>query len=212
MARSKASNKPGDSTRTALLEAAEKCVQMRGYRGLRTRRIAEAAGVPVSQIHYHFASKEALVFALLERQNRRLLDRQRTMFAADLPLWKRWDKACDYLKEDLASGYVRALLEAIAVGWGNPEIAKAVRTILLEWLSLLVDLAREATARFGSLNGLKAEELGCLIGGAFLGAEALLLLGFEEKRLPIRRALRRIGTVIRRLEERPAPSSVAAAS
>jgi hypothetical protein len=35
----------------------------------------------------------------------------------------------------------------------------------------------------------------------FIGAEALLLLGFDREALPIRSALRRIGVVIRQLEE-----------
>lgn len=79
--------------RSVLLEAAEQCLRKHGYAGLSTRRVAEAAGMPLSQIHYHFGSKDALVLALLERQNQRLLERQEATFAADLPLWKRWEKA-----------------------------------------------------------------------------------------------------------------------
>ena len=44
-----------------------------------------------------------------------------------MPLWQRWERACDYLDEDLASGYVRILQEMMAAGWSNPEIAAAVR-------------------------------------------------------------------------------------
>jgi hypothetical protein len=40
-----------------------------------------------------------------------------------------------------------------------------------------------------------------LIGTAFIGAEALLLLGFDREVLPIRSALRRVGVLIRQLEE-----------
>jgi hypothetical protein len=36
----------------------------------------------------------------------------------------------------------------------------------------------------------------------FIGSEALLLLGFDRHPLPIRSALRRIGVLIRSLEER----------
>jgi hypothetical protein len=39
------------------------------------------------------------------------------------------------------------------------------------------------------------------VGNAFMGGEAMLLLGFEEEGMPIRRALRRFGTLIRRAEE-----------
>jgi hypothetical protein len=40
------------------------------------------------------------------------------------------------------------------------------------------------------------------VGAAFIGMEAYLLLGIEERGLPLRRSLRRFGDVIRVLEER----------
>jgi hypothetical protein len=45
--------------------------------------------------------------------------------------------------------------------------------------------------------------LAALVGCAFIGAEALLLLGFDRQLLPIRSALRRAGVVLRQLEEGP---------
>jgi hypothetical protein len=73
------------------------------------------------------------------------------MYAQDLPLWQRYEQACDLLEDDLDSGYVRVLQE--------------------------------------------------LIAAAFFGSESLLLLGFDRERLPIRSALRRVGVLIRQLEE-----------
>ena len=193
--------KPDSEARLALLAAAETCLRAHGYAGLSTRRVADLAKMPLSQIHYHFGSKEALVLALLEYQNRKLLDRQATAFAADVPLWKRWEKACDYLDEDLASGYVRVLQEMMAAGWSNAEVAAAVRKFLGGWYVLLGAVAKEATTKFGGLGPLKHDDIACLVGNAFLGCEAMLLLGFEEQGMPIRRALRRFGTLIRRMEE-----------
>ena len=45
-----------------------------------------------------------------------------------LTLSERWDRACDYLDEDIASGYVRVLQELIAASWADPTVAKVVRT------------------------------------------------------------------------------------
>ena len=44
-----------------------------GYAGLSTRKVAQEAGVPLSQVHYHFGSKGGMVLALLEAENRRRL-------------------------------------------------------------------------------------------------------------------------------------------
>ena len=47
-------------TSTSLLEAAKKVLRQNGHSGLSTRDVAAAAGVPLSQIHYHFGSKDNL--------------------------------------------------------------------------------------------------------------------------------------------------------
>ena len=111
------------------MAAAETCLRTHGHADLSTRRVAEIAGVPLSQIHYHFGSKQGLVLALLDHLNERLLERQSATFAEPMPLWRRWERACDFLDEDLASGYVRILQDMIAAGWSDPEIAEAVRAI-----------------------------------------------------------------------------------
>jgi AcrR family transcriptional regulator len=191
-------------TRTLILEAARRQLLADGYAGLSTRKVAEQAQVPVSQLHYHFGSKQGLILALFAEENERRLDRQRAMYAEDLPLWQRYERACDYLEDDLDSGYVRVLQEMIAVGWSNRGVCEAVRELLNGWFHLLADVVREAEPRYGSLGPFTAEELGVLVACAFLGSEELLLLGFDRQLLPIRSALRRVGVVLRQLEEQPA--------
>ena len=188
-------------TRTAILDAARRRLLADGHGGLSTRKVAEAAAVPLSQLHYHFGSKQGLLLALLEEENRRRLDRQTRMYANDRPLWERYEQACDFLEDDLESGYVRVLQEMIAEGWANEAIAEAVRTLVHSWYELLTEVATEAEERFGSLGPFTAREMATLIGNAFLGSEALILLGFDRDLLPIRSALRRIGVVIRQMEE-----------
>ena len=157
--------------------------------------------MPLSQIHYHFGSKEDLVLALLSYKNERLLNRQAAMYAQDLPLWKRWKLACDYLDEDLSSGYVRVLQEMMAAGWSNPAIAKAVRQLLSGWFVLLTRVAGEAAKRIARTGPFKSDEIASLVGAAFLGAESLLLLGVQETEIPLRRALGRFGTLIQIAEK-----------
>ncbi|HEX6675348.1 MAG TPA: hypothetical protein VF486_10015 [Actinomycetes bacterium] len=50
-------------------------------------------------------------------------------------------------------------------------------------------------------NDPSPEEVATVVASCFLGAEALLLLGFDRQVLPVRSALRRVGTLIRQLEE-----------
>lgn len=190
-------------TAESLLEAAKAVLRRNGYAGLSTRDVAAEAGVPLSQIHYHFGSKQGLLLALFEYLNAQLLDRQNAMFAdRSLSLSQRWDRACDYLDEDIGSGYVRVLQELISASWSDPAVAKLVRAGVGAWCDLIIAVARDAEKELGSLGGFTPEEVGAFASSAFIGAESLFLLGFEKKGVPLRPALRRFGDIIRLLESR----------
>jgi AcrR family transcriptional regulator len=188
-------------TRALILDAARIRLLADGYGGLSTRKVADEAGVPLSQLHYHFGSKQGLILAVLEVENQRRLARQQNMYAEDAPLWQRYERACDFLEDDLDSGYVRVLQEMIAAGWSNEELGGAVRSLVGGWFALLIEVAREAEQRYGALRPFTAEEVGTLVGAGFVGAESLLLLGFDRETLPIRSALRRFSGVIREFED-----------
>lgn len=192
-------------TRMRILAAAKGALLDAGYANLSTRGIAEAAGVPLSQIHYHFGSKQNLMLAVLDMENQQRLARQAVMYKSNLPLWKQWQQACDFFDEDLESGYVRVLMEMTAAGWSNPEIAGAVSAEVQGWFDLLAEVARRAAERFGSLGPFTPEEMAALAGLPFLGAEAVILLGLDESKIAARPALRKIGELLRLLDEPPEP-------
>ena len=189
-------------TRSRIIDAARRCLLADGFMGLSTRKVAVEAEVPLGQLHYHFGSKGGLVLALFEEENKRRLDRQTRMYAEqDVPLWRRYEQACDYLEDDLESGYVRVLQEMIAAGWSNEQVGDAVRELLGGWYHLLAEVAREAEQKHGPLGPFTPDEVATLVANAFIGAEAVLLLGFDRQVMPVRSALRRIGLLIRALEE-----------
>ena len=188
------------NTSDVILDATRSRLLAGGYANLSTRKVAVEAGVPLSQLHYHFGSKNGLILALLETENRRRLDRQRRMYAEDAPLWQRYEQACDFLEDDLESGYVRVLQEMMAAGWSDPEVASAVRRDLRGWYELLTDVAERALDRLGALGPFTPAEAAALVGNAFLGSEALILLGVDERQVPSRAALRRVAELIRATE------------
>jgi AcrR family transcriptional regulator len=186
-------------TRTTILAAARERLLADGYANLSTRSVAEAANVPLSQIHYHFGSKLQLILAVLAAENERLLERQAAMFESPQPLWVRWNLACDFLDADIESGYVRILQEMIAAGWSDAEVAASVRDMIRGWYGVLADTARremDAGAKFGEFT---ADEIAALMGTPFLGAEELILLGVTESTLPLRSALRKVGTILEQM-------------
>jgi AcrR family transcriptional regulator len=201
MARAAVSKAEKTDTRALVLEAAKKVLRQSGYAKLSTRDVAAVAGVPLSQIHYHFGSKQGMVLALFEYLNAQLLDRQERLFGnASLSLSEQWDRACDYLDDDIASGYVRVLQELIAAGWADAAIGKVVRAGLLGWSEVLRGLVQRAARELGGLGPFSPEEVAALVGNAFIGGESMFLLGLEKKDIPVRQSLRRFGDLIRMKE------------
>ena len=78
-------------TKRELLDAAQQVLLSDGYSGLSTRRVAEAASTQMSQIQYHFGSKEGMILALFEHLNDQLIDRQTNTFEnPDLSVSEKW--------------------------------------------------------------------------------------------------------------------------
>ncbi|MBH0023524.1 TetR/AcrR family transcriptional regulator [Salinibacterium sp. SWN248] len=183
------------TTVTSILEATRALVLELGYASLSTRKVAARARVPLSQIHYHFGSKEQLVLRMLDAENEQLLERQSALYAADEPLSQQWATACDYLEEDLNSGYVRILHEMLAAGLSSAVVGERVRSMIQGWSLVLTEAATRHAARGFSFAPLTIEQVVALTCAAFIGAELLILAG-HEKELPLREALRAIGAVI----------------
>ena len=79
-------------TKAELLQAARKVLTEQGFAGLSTRRVAEAAQTQMSQIRYHFGSKEGMILALFEYLNAGLIERQTKVFeASGLSVSDKWE-------------------------------------------------------------------------------------------------------------------------
>ena len=59
-------------------------------------------------MHYYFGTVDNLMLAVFERFTDRLAERQRAMYAADLPFLEKWRTAIGYMDEDLAAGYPKS--------------------------------------------------------------------------------------------------------
>jgi AcrR family transcriptional regulator len=163
--------------RSKLIQAARECLLTDGHANLSTRRVADRAGVPLSQIHYHFGGRQGLVLALLAHENEQLIERQKLMYGADAPLWQRYEQACTFLRDDLDSGYVRMLQEMVAAGWTDKAIGAEVTRLLRAWFDLLEDVIIESATEIGGLGPFSPRALATLVGLGFMGGESMLLLG-----------------------------------
>lgn len=192
----------GADTRAQILDAARDVLAGRGYAATTMRAIADTADVQPSLVHYHFGGKQQLLVAVLERENERLLVRQRALFAGSQPLAEKYLISCAYLSEDLRSGYVRILWELWAVGLADERLRKQWRAAIAGWRDLLTQVATEWTAEHDVELPISPRALATLVGDAFLGAETEILAGVGEDQAPHLDALTAVAGLIEWAERR----------
>jgi AcrR family transcriptional regulator len=190
----------GEATRRRIVEAAREVLLARGYGGTSTRAVADEAGVRLSLVHYHFGSKQRLLLDVLEHENTGLLERQRELYAAPGPLAEKWRTACDFLDEDVRSGYVRVLWELWAAGLADESLAAGWRSAMGGWRSLLESVFAEWADERGIDLPLRPRALATLVANVFQGIEIELLAGVPPEQAPHREVLDALGALIARAE------------
>lgn len=138
-----------NDTVTAFLDAAERLLIEVGYANITTRRLAEEAGANHGLVHYYFGSMEQLFIAVLERYTDRLIERQRAMYAADVPFIQKWRMAMSFLDEDRESGYQKIWYELQALAWNRPELRELVAGEHEKWRQVLLEALAPAIAAYG---------------------------------------------------------------
>lgn len=126
------------------LDAAERLLISVGYANISTRRLAEEAGANHGLVHYYFGSMEQLFVRVLERYTERLIERQREMYAADVPFIEKWRQAMSFLDQDRESGYQKIWFELQALAWNQPELRERVAQVLSKWRATLTESFAQA--------------------------------------------------------------------
>jgi AcrR family transcriptional regulator len=147
----------------ALLDAAERLLVEIGHAGITSRRLANEAGVNNGLVHYYFGSMEEVLVQVLERFTEGLIERQREMYAADLPFLEKWKTAWNYQEDDLDSGYSKIWLELQAVAWNRPDLRERVAAVDAEWRGVLTEAFTAALEEYGVADQFPPETMVVLV-------------------------------------------------
>jgi AcrR family transcriptional regulator len=105
-------------------------------------------------VHYYFGSVDNLLLAVLERFTERLTERQRQMYAADVPFVQKWRTAIEFMDEDLAAGYPKIWAELQALAMNHPELQAPFRRVYAEWREVLTAAFASAAREYGVSDAL----------------------------------------------------------
>lgn len=176
-----ASSPPVHETKARILEAAFQRLAREGYGALSIREIAKDAGVNHALVNYHFKSKEQLVIAVLDEANRRLLARQERLYAAQGSYADKWAQARRFYENDLASGFVRVLMELHAASMSNPALAEEFRPRMNAWFDVVGKAVADAFAYYELDLPVSPEIVSCWICNFWLGTELGMLAGTGQR-------------------------------
>ena len=190
----------GVATRDLILQAARRRLIEEGYANLSVREIAADAGVNHALIGYHFQGKQQLVMAVLDEANARLLERQERMYNSAGSASEQWQQACAFYDADLASGFVKLLMELMGASFHDEALRREFTPRLLAWQKLI----EEAVDRFVSDTSLalpiSARAISAGITWFWMGMEASMALGIDENEGHQREALAAMTTLLQRAE------------
>jgi TetR/AcrR family transcriptional regulator, transcriptional repressor for nem operon len=175
------------STKPQILDAAVGLFHRQGYNGSGVQDIVAEAGVPKGSFYNHFASKEALGIAALQRyweggatllemlrdDAQRPADRLRAYFQALADITRRADHRFGCMIGNLGS----------ELGGTTPSIRVEIAAIMASWSGAIADCIRDGQ-RDGSIRGdMEPEELGLFLLDAWEGA--LLRAKVDRSEAPI---------------------------
>jgi len=199
-------------TKAKILEAAFQRLAREGYAALSVREIAKDAGINHALINYHFRSKDQLVIAVLDEANRRLLERQKRMYAESGNFAQKWAEARRFYKSDLASGFVRMQAELWAACLSNPGLREKFLPRLVAWRKVVLGAVRDAVATLEK-NGVtlpppfSADVIATWISEFWLGMEFVDLIGGRSEHREHRAALDAMEQLLQWLDERVAQTA-----
>ena len=150
----------GGERREAILVAAARVISRSGVRGLRVEEVASEAGVSPPLLYYHFASRQGLIRAALERASDK---------APSAALRAEPDAGSGYEAVEAALlaelGDDRAVRDN-AIVWGevsasavfDPELREDVRRVTEKWSATVADAIRRGIEDGSVRNGLDPDQ------------------------------------------------------
>ncbi|HYF19646.1 MAG TPA: TetR family transcriptional regulator [Ramlibacter sp.] len=204
LVQSRRARSDGDTTRERILAAARRRLIEEGYARLSVREIAADAGVNHALIGYHFHGKQQLVLAVLDEANTRLLERQRRMYEAHATAARKWQQACEFYEEDLASGFVKLLMELMGASFHDEELRRGFTPRLLAWKDLIEQAVDEFVREHQLRLPVSARAISAWITWFWVGLEASMALGIAEEDGAQREALDAMTRLLLQADRKPA--------
>ena len=163
-------------TRARIVEAALQTLHEQGFADSTARAIARRGGFNQALIFYHFGSVTNLFLEAFTQMSEAQVKRYREAAEQVSSLSDLVEIARRLHHEDIASGSVTAVTQLMAASVSEPELGQAILDRFAEWISLVEDAVRRATADQPLAALVPVRESAYAIAAMFLGIELMTRL------------------------------------
>ncbi len=174
------------STKTSLLDSAERAVRERGYDGFSYADLAEDVGIRKASIHHHYPTKAVLALALIQRYRENFFDAIAGIDKKHLKAGERLDAYIKLYRSALSGGNMLCMCIAFSIARDSlsDDVLAEINGFhkdALSWLALVF----EAGASDNSIQDVgdsKLEAAACLAlveGGQLIGRSAKKVSHFD---------------------------------
>ena len=132
-----------------------------------------------------------------------MLERQSRMYGAEATLSAKWEQACEFYEEDLASGFVTLLMELMGASFHDEALRRGFTPRLLAWKNLIEATADSFSGDAGLDLPVSARAIAAWITWFWIGMEASMTLGIPESEGHQREALAAMTALLQRVEAAP---------
>ncbi len=168
--------KKSDRTKAQIVDAALETLKEDGYPGASARAIAQRGGFNQALIFYHFGSVPNLLMEAFRSTSAAQVERYRAAAADVTSLSDLVEIARRLHADDEETRNVTAVTQLMAAAASDPQLGKAMLDCFEDWIALVEDALRRATAAHPLASLVPTKEAAYAIASMFLGIELLTRL------------------------------------
>jgi AcrR family transcriptional regulator len=161
------------ATRARILEATLETIKAEGMLGTTARAIARTGNFNQASIYYHFGSIDEAVIAALKGMSEERLARYERLLVRVTSLPELVKVAAELHREDVESGTILVLSQAMSAAAGDDRFGKEMATVFQPWIDLVARALRQALAPSPLSASLPLDELAYAVSALFVGIEVL---------------------------------------
>lgn len=140
MRKARATAADDSTTRTALLDAAQRLMLDDGYAAVSSRRVGAEAGMNAALVYYYFGTMDGLFIELFRRGAERSLERLAVALLSPQPLWSFWEATHDQGNSALTMEFIALANHRKAI---RAEIARSSRRFRQMQLDVLTQVLED---------------------------------------------------------------------